>query len=424
MKYTFTLLGFLFGMSSFAQDNLGIGTLNPDPSAILEVQSTSKGVLLPRLTSAQKNGIPNPAQGLFIFDTDTESFWYYDGVQWVEALGPQGPTGPQGIQGPQGTQGPTGPPGADSNVPGPTGPQGPQGPAGIAGITGPIGPTGPTGPQGSTGQPGTIAGAQGPTGITGPQGPQGPSGPQGGPGSVGGDGIAGTTGPQGPQGPIGSQGIVGILGPTGSIGSIGAQGAIGVTGIVGGQGPQGVAGPTGPMGPPSFNTALAMGSNGLLAVTDPQSTLYAQHTAWLTAGNSGTNPTNNFIGTTDGQDLNLATSGTEKMRVLSNGDIWVEGTKPFMLRRYYCNNCDNPNRNTGVSTIDYVAWVAGFYPTGDQGDTESTRARMYSNGGTWWFKGDLESVNDEDWSVDVLFVKLEMSDDQRPGSSNGGGTGF
>ena len=30
----------------------------------------------------------------------------------------------------------------------------------------------------------------------------------------------------------------------------------------------------------------------------------------------------------------------------------------------------------------------------------------------------------EDWNVDVLFVKLEVTDDQRPGSSNGGGTGF
>jgi hypothetical protein len=49
---------------------------------------------------------------------------------------------------------------------------------------------------------------------------------------------------------------------------------------------------------------------------------------------------------------------------------------------------------------------------------------MYANGGTWWFKGDLQSVNNENWSVDILFVKLELTDDQRPGSSNGGGTGF
>ena len=76
-----------------------------------------------------------------------------------------------------------------------------------------------------------------------------------------------------------------------------------------------------------------------------------------------------------------------------------------------------------MSTTDYIAWVAGFYPTANE-RSESTRARMYSNGGTWWFKGDNEGADTEDWSVDVLFVKVEMTDDQRPGSSNGGGTGF
>jgi hypothetical protein len=166
-----------------------------------------------------------------------------------------------------------------------------------------------------------------------------------------------------------------------------------------------------------------MNSNGLLSVTDPQSTLSAQHAAWLLAGNGGTNPTNNFIGTTDNQAVNVSTNSAERMRVLANGDVWVDGSKPFLLRRFNCNGCDNPNRNTGVSTADYVAWVAGFYPTSGQ-DSESTRSRMYSNGGTWWFKGDNQGSNSEDWSLDVLFVKIELTDDQRPASSNGGGTGF
>jgi hypothetical protein len=178
------------------------------------------------------------------------------------------------------------------------------------------------------------------------------------------------------------------------------------------------------MGPPSFNTDLSFSPNGILSVTDPQSTLPAQQAVWLTTGNGGTNPTNNFVGTTDGQDLNISTNGTERMRVLANGDVWVDGSKPFMLRRYFCNGCDNPNRNTGVATNDYVAYVAGYYPTSDDGDSESTRYRMYNNGGTWWFKGDLESPSDEDWSVDILFVKLELTDDQRPASPQGGGTGF
>lgn len=382
--YILTIFFSIVASTGFAQDNMGIGTLNPDPSAILEVQSTDKGVLLPRLTSTQKTGIPNPAQGLFVFDTDTESFWYYDGAQWVEALGPQGPTGPQGPQGPQGIQGPTGPPGADSFVPGPTGPQGPQGPQGIAGNTGPTGPTGTTGPQG----------LQGPTGPQGIQGITGPTGPQG---------IQGPTGPQGPIGPTGPQGLQGAQGPTGA---------------------QGIQGPTGPSGSASYNLSFLTNPDGTYSLTDDGGTVTTNTAAWTTIGNTGTNPAANFIGTADNQDLSIRTNNAEKMRVLANGDIWVDGSKPVMVRRYFCNNCDNPNRNTGVSANDYVAFLGGFYPTSDDGRTESTRARVYNNGGTWWFKGDLQSPSDEDWSVDIVFIKLELVDDQRPASAQGGGTGF
>jgi len=378
-----TLFALFISSAAIAQDNMGIGTLAPDPSAILEVSSTNKGVLLPRLTSAQKNGIASPAQGLFIFDTTTESFWYYDGNQWVEALGPIGPAGPQGLQGPQGPTGPTGPPGADSNVPGPQGPQGLQGSAGIAGIQGPIGPTGLIGLQG-------LQGPQGPTGI---QGIDGPTGPQG---------IQGPTGLQGLDGPPGAQGIQGPIGPTGT---------------------QGVQGPPGPSGSASYNISLTSNPNGTYSLTDDGGTLTTTAGSWLTTGNSGTNPATNFVGTTDNQPLVVRTNNTEKMRVLANGDIWVDGSKPVLVRRFFCNGCDNPNRNTGVSTADYVAFIGGFYPTANS-DAESTRARMYSSGGTWWFKGDTEGPNNEDWSVDVVFIKLELVDDQRPATSTGGGTGF
>lgn len=381
-------LGFIslllsFSLQLMAQQRVGVGTLNPDASAQLELSTQNKGVLIPRMTSTQREMIPNPTNGLLVFDVTTVGFWYFDGVQWVQPFGPvgaQGPVGPTGIQGPTGAQGPTG-------------------------------------------QPSNIIGAQGVVGITGAQGPQGPIGPQGPQGAQGIVGITGITGPQGLAGPTGVQGIPGTLGPTGPIGNTGPQGVVGIIGINGSQGTQGILGPTGPMGPPSFNTAIAINSSGLMSVTDPQSTLNAQQAGWMTTGNGGTNSTNNFIGTTDAQDLNIKTNNSERMRVLSNGDIWVDGSKPFLLKRYYCNNCDNPNRNTGMSTTDYIAWVAGFYPTANE-RSESTRARMYSNGGTWWFKGDNEGADTEDWSVDVLFVKVEMTDDQRPGSSNGGGTGF
>lgn len=66
---------------AFAQT--GIGTLTPDASAQLDVVSTGKGMLTPRMTTIQRTGISNPADGLLVYDTDTQSFWYYKtGTGW------------------------------------------------------------------------------------------------------------------------------------------------------------------------------------------------------------------------------------------------------------------------------------------------------------------------------------------------------
>ena len=64
--------------------SVGIGTSTPNSSAILDVQSTNKGVLFPSLTQAQRNAIVNPAIGLLIFQTDaTLGFYFYNGSSWV-----------------------------------------------------------------------------------------------------------------------------------------------------------------------------------------------------------------------------------------------------------------------------------------------------------------------------------------------------
>ena len=49
-----------------------------DPSALLDVKSTDKGILIPRLTSQQRQNISNPATGLLVFDSDTKSFWFFN----------------------------------------------------------------------------------------------------------------------------------------------------------------------------------------------------------------------------------------------------------------------------------------------------------------------------------------------------------
>lgn len=55
---------------------------NPHASAMLDVQSTDKGMLVPRMTTAQRTAIANPAKGLLVFDTNTNTFWFYNGSAW------------------------------------------------------------------------------------------------------------------------------------------------------------------------------------------------------------------------------------------------------------------------------------------------------------------------------------------------------
>ncbi|MBO9201397.1 MULTISPECIES: tail fiber domain-containing protein [Niastella] len=51
-------------------------------SAILDVKSDTKGLLIPRLTTVQRTAITSPATGLLVFDTDTNTFWFFDGTIW------------------------------------------------------------------------------------------------------------------------------------------------------------------------------------------------------------------------------------------------------------------------------------------------------------------------------------------------------
>ena len=63
---------------------IGIGTTNPNASSIIDLQSTSQGLLLPRMSLSQRNGITTPATGLLIFQTDnTPGFYYFNGSVWV-----------------------------------------------------------------------------------------------------------------------------------------------------------------------------------------------------------------------------------------------------------------------------------------------------------------------------------------------------
>jgi hypothetical protein len=81
MKKITTLLLFFIGLGSFAQ--VGIGNTNPDPSSILDLTSTTQGMLAPRMTESERDAITSPANGLLIYQTNNASgFYYWDGSSW------------------------------------------------------------------------------------------------------------------------------------------------------------------------------------------------------------------------------------------------------------------------------------------------------------------------------------------------------
>ena len=69
---------------SLRAQSLAVNTdgTSADISAILDVKSTLKGLLVPRMSSAQRLAISTPANGLLVYDIDINSFYYYNGVFW------------------------------------------------------------------------------------------------------------------------------------------------------------------------------------------------------------------------------------------------------------------------------------------------------------------------------------------------------
>lgn len=77
MKKLILAVCFLYSLNSEAQ--VGVGTSTPNNSAQLDITSTSKGILIPRLTAVQKAAISSPATGLMVFQTDGTPGFYYNG---------------------------------------------------------------------------------------------------------------------------------------------------------------------------------------------------------------------------------------------------------------------------------------------------------------------------------------------------------
>ena len=136
---------------TFSQSGVSINSTGAaaDPSAMLDISSLTKGLLVPRVyltSTTDVVTIPNPANSLLVYNLSATmtgggiGFWYYNSTipAWVQAIGPMGPAGTIGA----------------------------TGPAGVNGVAGVNGPTGPTGPAGADGAPGSLN-AWGLTGNTG-----------------------------------------------------------------------------------------------------------------------------------------------------------------------------------------------------------------------------------------------------------------
>jgi hypothetical protein len=359
-----------------AQDNVGIGTLTPNPSAGLDVDFTNKGLLAPRLTTAQRNAIANPANGLLVYDVTLSCFYYFrtSTSQWIDLcegiIGPQGPIGLTGLQGLQGIQG----------LPGVQGPQGDPGIQGLVGPQGDPGPIGLTGPQGIQGVPG-VQGPQGDPGIQGPVGPQGDPGP------------IGLTGPQG---------IQGVPGPIGATGPVGPQGPIG---------------PNWNITSVSYNT-----SGGVVIQTDQPATITSTQNAWLTTGNAGTTVANNYIGTSNNVALSIRTNAAERIRITNDGIVGIGGpgigavpTAPYVLGAtipvhniYYPIEIGNDGNNGYQVAIGYFR---GQDPTvnpeqlGGWGYVGYNAAGV-GNNQYWWrgYSGGWINVSQRELKRDILTI--------------------
>ena len=85
-KYIILFAAVILLLTKTTAQSVGINNNTPHASAALDVTSTTKGVLVPRLTQAQRLAITDPAKGLLVFDSSSNSFWYRDDASWQELV--------------------------------------------------------------------------------------------------------------------------------------------------------------------------------------------------------------------------------------------------------------------------------------------------------------------------------------------------
>jgi len=84
MKNFIFFIGLLFTLQLQAQVAINTDGSAPDASSMLDIKSTTSGLLIPRMTASDRNNIASPATGLVVYVTDDNSFYYFDGSTWLQ----------------------------------------------------------------------------------------------------------------------------------------------------------------------------------------------------------------------------------------------------------------------------------------------------------------------------------------------------
>jgi uncharacterized protein (TIGR02145 family) len=375
----------LFTAFGFAQ--VGINTETPDASSALDIESTTGGILIPRLTETQRDAISSPATGLMIYQTDqTIGFYFYDGTAWTRI---EGVAGPQGEQGPVGADGQDGATGA-AGTNGTNGSDGSDG-NGIASTTdNNDGTFTLTFDDGSTFTTSDLTGPQGTTGAAGTNGTNGSDGSDG-------NGIASTTDNNDGTFTLtfddGSTSTTSDLtGPQGTTGATGPQGETGTQGPIGPTGNTGPAGPQGPQGVPGTDGADGIdgedGQGGVTTVSDG-----------LTLSGSGTEA--------DPYIISLPPGGTEGqlLTILNGVPVWADCNNP---NTYYLDADDDGygDPNNATSSCEPInGYVDNNTDCNDTNASVNPAATEIEDGIDNDCNGDLdegfiESYGDQVWTLE------------------------
>ncbi len=86
MKFWIITLVLCLDILHASSQGVGIGTSSPNNSALLDLNSTTKGLLMPRLTTSQMFAIQSPAAGLLIYNTSYNQLYQYNGSNWLPVL--------------------------------------------------------------------------------------------------------------------------------------------------------------------------------------------------------------------------------------------------------------------------------------------------------------------------------------------------